>query len=46
MSDNNNNEILIWKCKKCGKVIKSLYQNQLDVNINSHEVAHKIIDEV
>lgn len=33
-------KILTYKCKVCGKEIKSLYQKQLDMNIKQHEILH------
>ena len=40
----SNDEVLSWTCSKCGKVINSLYQNQLDTNIQHHEAIHDLVD--
>lgn len=32
-------ELLSWTCPKCGKVITSLYQRQLDQNVKQHELS-------
>jgi len=42
------NKILKRKCKHCGKEITSMYQRQLDYNVQAHELSckKKIIEEV
>jgi len=33
-------KILIWECEVCGKVIKSLHENQLEHNKTAHMATH------
>lgn len=30
MTQNNEDKVFTWTCPKCGKVIKSLYEKQLE----------------
>ena len=34
-------KLLRYKCKQCGKVIESIYPNQLAFNKGLHEESHK-----
>lgn len=34
-------KVLEWKCKTCGKVIRSLYVNQLEANKKEHLRKHE-----
>ncbi|MEM4469081.1 MAG: hypothetical protein QXS32_08465 [Candidatus Nezhaarchaeales archaeon] len=39
-------EVLIWRCPLCGKLIKSLYRAQLEYNKYAHLKSHAIKGEV
>ncbi|MEM4846906.1 MAG: hypothetical protein QW794_04015 [Thermosphaera sp.] len=35
-------EVLVWECPYCGKVIKSLYKRQLEYNKQCHLMTHEV----
>jgi hypothetical protein len=37
-------EIYKLKCEVCGKVIKSLSKNQVDMNMKQHKLTHGVKD--
>jgi hypothetical protein len=37
-----NLEILEWECETCGKLIRSLYEKQLQANAEQHMLKHKL----
>jgi len=40
MVETKDNEIYELKCEICGKVIRSLSENQADYNMKSHMITH------
>ena len=41
METENNNEIYELTCEVCGKIIKSLSENQANFNMKQHKLIHE-----